>query len=152
MNIRLDGIEYEEAETESALKAKIDNALKSVDVDISPDMFVRFHRSSAPYTNKDGKTVSQCIMRFASWKQRRQAHVGKKKAREEKLPIFISHDLTKRRYDLFKTAARRLKQLNIKDTFAFVDVNSNLAMRNAGKVAFFNTHDELNDLLNNISR
>ena len=63
MNVRFEGIEYDPTEKSDELKAKIENTLKEVGVDIQPDMMVRFHRSGRPY-QKNGKTVAQTIMRF----------------------------------------------------------------------------------------
>ena len=150
MNVRIDGIPYESDESESDLQGKIIDTLKPLGVDVDPGMLVRFHRSAAPYKNKDGVVVAQCIMRFASWRPRKQAHAAKKIAMKKKIPIYISHDRTKSRYDLFKSAARRLKEVNIKDTFAFVDVNSNLVVRSNDNLRYFNTTDDLNDILLNL--
>ena len=115
-------------------------------------MMVRFHRSGAPYTNNKNVVVAQCIVKFVNWDSRKQAHAGKTFAIKNKLPIYISHDLTKRRYQLFKSAQEKCKALNIKDTFAFVDINSNLVARSGRKLEYFNTVDELRDIIFGLSR
>ena len=107
MNVRIEGIEYDHAETPDQLAAKIKDALDDVGVDIQPNMMVRFHRSGRPY-QKDGKTVAHTIIRFSHWKQRLQVHRSKKTVREKKLPIQIRNDFTKQRYSLMRTAASLL--------------------------------------------
>ena len=146
-NIRIDGIEYDEHETQATLKRKIENTLKSVKVEIRDDLMERFHRSSAPYVYK-GKRVAQVIVRLRYWKQRFQAQRAKKIARDNKLPIFIRNDLTQRRLTLLKKAVEKLPKKE--DVFAFADVNSNLVIRNGDDLRKFNTEDELAAIIQQI--
>ena len=152
MAVRLDGIPYTPEETEDELKTKIEEHLKSVGVEVSDDMMVRFHRSGKPYVNANNETVAQTIVKFHSWKHRRQCHKGKAIARKKKLPFYITHDLTKRRYSLLKYAQSNMKGFNQKDIFAFADVNCNLVARIGLSFEFFNTRDEINAILNGIQR
>ncbi len=64
MNIRVDGIPYEKGESQDDLQQKIEVMLKSVDVDVSPNMLVRFHRSAAPVMKDDG-TYAGGAMHYA---------------------------------------------------------------------------------------
>ena len=87
--------------------------------------------------------VAQTILKFKEWGPRQQAHAGRKVAFDKKLPIFICHDLTKRRYQLLRSAKAKLKQIAKPDTYAFADVNCNLIMRSGKDHALFNSKDEL---------
>ena len=147
MNVRLEGIEYTDNESEDQLKVKIENSLKDVGVDITNDMFVRFHRSDRPYV-KNGKTFAQTIVRFSYWKPRLQAQRGKKIAREKKLPLQVRNDLTKRRYGLMRSAIDQLPAR--KDLFTYADANSNLVIRDGKNLHYYNSEDELNDIIRNI--
>ena len=146
-NIRLEGLEYEERETHCQLKAKVEDALKSVGVDMKDGLLERFHRSGAPYVY-NGKRVAQTIIRLRYWEQRVQAQQGKKVARENNLPVMIRNDLTKRRQFLLKRATDLLPKR--KGTFAFANINSNLVVRDGELLHSFNTEQELDDILRHI--
>ena len=143
-NIRIEGIEYMENETQSDLKSKIEDALTSVGVDVREDLLERFHRSGAPYIYKE-KRIAQTIVRLRFWDQRFQAQKGKTFARENNLPIMIRNDLTRRRHNLLKRATESLARH--KEVFAFADVNSNLVLRYANKLHPFNTEEDLDMIL-----
>ena len=95
MNVRLEGIEYKENETNEELKVKIENVLKVAGEDVKPDILDRYHRSGKPYTTKGGTSIAQTIVRFRYWKPRSQIQRAKKSVRERKLPFQIRNDLTK---------------------------------------------------------
>ena len=144
MTVRIEGIEYSEKETDADLRNKIEVALASVNVDITPGMFVRYHRSGKPYV-RDGKRVAQTIVRFSHWKPRLQAQKGKRIARENELDIMIRNDLTKRRHALLRKAISMLPKRE--DVFTFADSNSNLIIRDGEAYYHYNTEHELHDII-----
>ena len=131
---RIENIPYEKGESESALKEKVVDVLSKAGVKVKEDTISRFHRSSAPRSIKvkvkrtdggeDGDengvdsgddseveytnvVVAQTIVRFRHWEPRRQAHLGRKNARDH--GYAIRHDLTKRRYGLLTNAVARIR-------------------------------------------
>ena len=109
MNIRIENIEYKMDETEEELKEKIEEVLTKVGVDVEESMLVRWHRSGRAHVNDDGIRVAQTILKFRSWKPRKQAHAWRKYAKELDLPFIIRPDLTKRRYNLLREAIHAAK-------------------------------------------
>ena len=148
MNVRVEGIEWHEHETQQELKEKLEQSLRSIKVDVKEDTFIRFHRSGRPYT-KNGKKYAQTIVRLSHWKQRLQAQKGKRIIREKSLPFHIVNDLTKRRYALLKTASSQLPERQ--DLFAYADANCNLAIRDGKRLYYFNTEEELGEIVQNLA-
>ena len=146
-NVRIEGIEYDDKETESGLKTKIEETLKVIGVDVKPDILDRYHRSGAPYT-KNGKRYAQTIIRFRYWKPRHQAQMAKKFVRDEKIAVQIRNDLTKRRHGLRKRAIDQLPKRE--HLFTFADANSNLVIRDGNQLYYYNTGAELDDILSNL--
>ena len=152
-SLRIETIPYKRDETESELKSKVVDVLTKAGVDVKDDTLDRFHRSGKPHPKRQnnqrtpGELVAQTIVKFRHWEPRRQAHVGRSKLRGTDFKI--RPDLTKRRLDLLNTARDRVKAAagDSNDSFAYVDINCNLAVRMNGERRFFNTVRELEAIL-----
>jgi hypothetical protein len=142
-SIRIENIPVTKGESEEDLSRKVKDVLKIANVDVQIDTIDRLHRSSAPRTNADGTVVAQTIVKFRHWGPRRQAHNGRVNAR--KSGFSIKHDLTKRRYNLLKSARQAIKDKygDTDEVFAFADINCNLKLRSGASVSHFNTEAEL---------
>ena len=158
MNVRIEGIPYDNQETQETLFTQIKEELMEVDIKIEDSDVVRFHRSAKPKKNKQNILCAQTILKFSRWNHRREAHYANKKAREKKLSFRIHNDLTKRRYLLlnrardeidrrFPNQANRPRDAKI---FAYTDVNSNLIIRNGGDAFDFNTNTQLDEILDDL--
>ena len=94
MNLRIEGIEFEEGETKGQLKTKILNTLNKMDANINAADICRFHRSGKPRVDRprgpDGKLlplpvdpetpvvkVAQTIVKFRHWDARDRAYQAK---------------------------------------------------------------------------
>ena len=99
MNIRVEGISYEEGETENELREKVIVTFAKADVNFTDNDMVRFHRSSKPSIDEGGKTTAQVIVKLNSWKTSKAAHFGNKKAKENKLGFQIRHKLMEQLID-----------------------------------------------------
>jgi len=155
-SIRIENIQYKRDETDAQLKSKVVDVLKKAGVEVKDDTFDRVHRSGKPHpkrqdnrrqSNESPELVAQTIVKFRHWEPRRQAHIGRSKLRETEFKI--RPDLTKRRLDLLNTARNRVKAAtgDNSDSFAYVDINCNLAVRINGERHFFNTQRELESIL-----
>jgi len=161
MNIRLEGISFQEGETNDDLETKVVTELAKVGVSIETRDIIRLHRSSKA-KQKNGSTTRQCIMKLANWRAQERFAGFNKKARqmestEEVKCIRVNNDLTKRRLTLLDSARNQisshlsktfsedeLKHLSdSQNVFAYSNINSELRMRVRGKVIKFNTLPEL---------
>ena len=152
LNVRIEGIEFEREETQDDLYNKVKTALGEVDIAIKKTHIVRFHRSSKPVRNRNGKLVAQTIVKFARWEHRRQAHFANKRAREKRLSFWFHNDLSKRCYKLLTGAREMISnrppadengQNNDSNLFAYADVNSNLKIRYGHEVRDINSEDDI---------
>ena len=152
-NVRIEGIEYEEDESETSLFGKIKKELATVGVTINKSEIVRFHRSSRPRkNNRDGKMYAQCIVKLNKWDARVKFKGLNKNAREANKSIRSHNDLTRRRYELLNKARSAIETKFGRDAghYAFSDINSNLKMKLNGEFRAFNTLAELDSLLNDV--
>ena len=149
MSVRVEGVPLVEEENPDTLFAEIQTKLKEVNIDINPSDVVRFHRSAAPKKHKvTGVTMAQCIIKVVRWGKRQEFHGANKKARASGKSVRVFHDLTKRRLDLLNKARTRLAThgLATNETFAYVDINCNLKIRQGRRSHDFNTDEQLDGL------
>lgn len=157
LNVRIEGIPALKDETEEQLFSAIQTQLAEVDVVINENDVVRFHRSAKPRMNKSNVLCQQTIVKFARWNHRRAAQAVNKKSREKKLPIRVHNDLTKRRFNLLGRARKEIEQRlpnqsRDDNVFAYPDINSNLIIRK-GRLTFpFNTDDELDKIMDDLTQ
>ena len=161
-SIRIENIPYVQGETEADLNTKGDDVLSNAGVVVERDTISIFHHSGKPLPLRkkrnnneneedvgggEGTLVAQTIVKFRHWGSRRQAHYGRKNLQSH--GYTIRHDLTKRRNDLLNEARDRIKAIvgDSDATFAFVDLNCNLAIRHDERVRYFNTKDELLEIM-----
>ena len=152
-SLRVEGIEVSQNETNADLTIKVAKALNSLGAKVTSTDFFRLHRSSGSRTTKDGRVVSQCIVKFNSWAARSRAYgtrfIGTRTDRLKK-PYFVRLDLTRRRLDLLMQAQNLLE--DHPTTHAFADSECKLAVKNRSteKKWPFNTAAELNAILSSI--
>ena len=152
-SLRVEGIEVSQNETNADLTIKVAKALNSLGAKVTSTDFFRLHRSSGSRTTKDGRVVSQCIVKFNSWAARSRAYgtrfIGTRTDRLKK-PYFVRLDLTRRRLDLLMQAQNLLE--DHPTTHAFADSECKLAVKNRDteKKWPFNTAAELNAILSSI--
>ena len=161
LNIRFEGIEFEEGETTAALFTKVKENLEKVNVNIVESDVVRLHRSSKPKIF-EGKRVAQTIVKFATWKTREKLHGINRQAKSVNANFRVHSDLTPRRFQLMKDARERIdrelmrmhggkediKKLRDEEkVFAFTNINSDLRVRAKGEVLRFHTHEDLEEIL-----
>ena len=156
LNVRVEGVPARKDETEQQLFSALQTQLGEVGVDITETDVVRFHRSAKPRMNKSDVLCQQVIVKFARWGHRRAAQSINKKSREKKLPIRVHNDLTKRRFTLLSRARREIDQRLPNQTrddnvFAYPDTNSNLIIRKGRLTYPFNTDDELDTIMNDLT-
>ena len=158
MNVRIEGIEHQRDETQEQLFEKVKACLAEVDIPITKNDIVRFHRSGPP-VRKEGKTTAQTMVKFARWDQRSRAHYANKAARLGGKSFRIHNDLTKRRFVLLTKACEQLAArfpTNRADNaappvFAYTDVNSNMKVRRGDRVFEMNTNEDLTEIIRQLS-
>ena len=152
MNVRVEGVPYNRGESEDELFAGINEKLQLVNAEIAREDVVRFHRSAAPKLNNDNILTTQCIVKFAKWAPRRTMQGVNKLAREKNACVRVHHDLTYRRYSLLAKARTQIKDTlgHVDETFAFVNVNSNLKIRSQRTVLDFNTEQQLASIVGDL--
>ena len=166
--IRVEGLEFTDIkEKNEDLQAKLIEKFKELEIDIDNSDIVRLHRSSkikhlkVNRDSEDTYPTKQCLIKFSNWRAREKfGQFNKKMRNSTKLRVY--NDLTTRRLGLLADARSKIrdsfKSMNYSDerinslpdtenVFAYVDINSNLAIRNRGQIRRFNTHAELNDIL-----
>ena len=142
--LRFSGFEVKEKETkeecESMIKKYIKDTLKT---DIGENDYNKTHRVCPKITNKFGQVLQQIIATFKGFSPRSSIYRAKKR----KSNISVQLDLTKRRYLLLKDAYHKVKDNNRID-FVRADINCSLCLRlKNGKRKFFNSSEELEQLL-----
>ena len=152
--LRIHGIPVEEKEENEKPLSILEGCYKEMDLTFDPQEIDRVHRVGQEYIDRvTGKKVKSLIVKFKSWKSREKFYRarprtyvnGKKKPGR---PLFlVSVDLTKRRYNLLRSAMGMMNQnSNIK--FIFADINCSLAIKiNEESLKYFNTKQELNSIL-----
>ena len=161
MSVRVEGIPWEEGETNDDLEKTMIAEFAKVGVKIEPPDIVRLHRSSKVKEWKQGRKVSltkQCIIKFSNWRSREKFAGFNRKARAKPGTVRVNNDLTRRRLQLLTSARQRveahMKQLftpeeienglpDTENVFAYANINSDLRMRIRGRVVSFNTLPEL---------
>ena len=155
MNIRIEGIEYDNDETPDQLYEKVKGCLQEVDINVKKTDIVRFHRSGPPQRKQGRPTTAQTIVKFVRWDKRSRAHYANKRARQGNMSFRIHNDLTKRRFDLLAKARERLNALYPDDpnppAFAYTDVNSNLKVRRGREMFNLNTEQDLSDIMRQLA-
>ena len=169
--IRVEGLEFTDNKEENkALQAKLIEEFKELDIIIADSDIVRLHRSSKLKHLKVNKNSDetfpskQCLIKFSNWRAREKFGSFNKKMRN-KTKLRVYNDLTTRRLGLLADARTKIRDtfrgMNYSDervnslpdtenVFAYVDINSNLAIRSRGEIRRFNTHAELNDILKDV--
>ena len=111
----------------------------------------RVHRIGQSMKLEDGKEVKSLIVKFKSWNARKRFYQSRPKWKPgSKSPFVVTTDLTTRRYGLLKHARGIVEKMeNIQ--YAFVDINCSLGLKSkTGKLYFFNSKSEFNDVLSKI--
>ena len=104
----------------------------------------RAHGMGKPFLDKERKKKVRSIIAKFKARPKNYVNEGKKPG----LTSFsVSLDLTKRRYSLLAMAKSIIKD-NPAVMFAFADINCSLALKsNDYKFHYFNSEDELNEIL-----
>eukprot|EP00794_Sanderia_malayensis_P013291 gene13291-14665_t len=146
--LRIDGIELPPKGTnESGEKVigKVKEIFDELEVDVPDTVIDRAHRIGPKSKDRDGKPRQQVIVRFTTWRHRTAIYRARKKATA---PVKIRLDLTKPRLDLLISANDILKDYK-GDYYAFADVNCRTRANIGGKFSFFDTIEELQNLIDN---
>ena len=151
-NIRIEGIELSENETNAQLTKKVTDTLNSMGAEVTASDYFRLHRSGTPHT-KNGKKIAQTIVRFRSWAARSRAYKTRyfgTDAERKARPFFVRQYLTKRRLNLLSAAQNALSDHPI--AHAYVDSENNLLIinRSSKEKCRFNTSFELHEVLDRI--
>jgi len=147
-NVRIEGIEKAEGETEEKLFESIQKTLKEVDVVVEEKDIVRFHRSAAPKINKETKKMcQQVIVQFSHWKPRKQCHFANRKARDAGKSFRINHDLTRKRYNMLNDVRAEITR-----RFAYADMNCNLMIRRGDESFRFEGKNDVDPILNQLAK
>ena len=169
--IRVENIPYVDKEQNEDLWPKLVDAFSKLKIDIQPNDVARYHRTGKPRTNRDGKYVRQCIVKFVHWSSREKFKDFNKNARRANLDTRVNNDLTARRLTLLNQArdlisskmlqageftADELKGKNgfkipdEKNVFVYVTMNSDLCIRGRKEIFKFNTKNELDNIINRL--
>ena len=147
--LRINGIETVEGkEDNSAVLNKLESCYKEVGINFDHHAIDRVHRIGKKIRDESGKETQQIIVKFRSWNDREKFYRARPKGPEKKPGFTVNIDLTKRRYNLLRTA-RGLINSNEKAKYAFSDINCSLAIRmHDESFRYFNSEEELDKLLN----
>ena len=148
--LRVHNVEIEEGEDDKNLEAKIEKCFQDINVVVGKEEIDRYHRIGKTYKNRKGKTVKSIIIKFKSWETREKVYKARPKNHIEggKKPGFsISLDLTKRRYNLLKSARESIIGKN-NISYVFADRNCSLAIKfKNGTTNYFNSKEEMEKLI-----
>ena len=168
--IRVDNLPYDnDKETDAQLCDALAEEFAKADIRIDFKNDVkRLHRVGKPKTLKDSnQVVRQVIIKFARWSAREKFGGFNKTAKQKRIPIRVSHDLTHRRLKLLNLARDKISdnmqrigytedQIRGKNgqsipdefnVFAYANYNSELKIRGRKTIFKFNTEAELNKVL-----
>ena len=147
-SLRLSGIRFDENETNELLTNKVIKCFRDLNVEIKRADLFRLHRIGRPYF-LEGVKYQQVIIKFRSWDARCDAYNGRYTAaeKEEMANVFVNLDLTKQRYSLLKQAKEALFESS---AYSYVDINCRLVIRKGDEKLFFNTENELREILGGI--
>ena len=147
--LRINGIETVKGkEYNSAVVNKLESCYKEVDINFDHHAIDRVHRIGKKFLDESGKETQQIIVKFRSWNDREKFYRARPKGLEKKPGFKVNVDLTKRRYNLLRTA-RGLIDSNGKAKYAFSDINCSLAIRMLDEsLCYFNSEEELDKFLN----
>ena len=152
VNLRIEGIEVTDGETNANLTDKITKALNTMGTKVSGEDIFRAHRSGRTIT-RDNKRVAQTIVSFRSWSARTRAfdtrYAGTWEERKKR-PYFVRHDLTKRRQQLLKSAQDHLEKHPHAHAYANRECNLFIMNRSSGEQLEFNDTQGLHDALSAI--
>ena len=146
-SLRIDGLEVSEKETASECESKVKSYISEVlELEIDENDYDRVHRIGKKM-EEGGKFFQQTIVKFKSFSPRTKVY----RSRPRSGGIKIKLDLTKRRYKLLGLAYDKCK--NNKDVkFVFADINCSLCIHfENGLWKFFNSIEELENLLKEVS-
>ena len=167
MNVRVEGLAWEEGETDDQLETQILKKFADQGVPLQPSDIIRMHRSSKPKNKDNRPTTKQAIIKLSNWKAREKLRGWNKEARrvekETKVPqLRVNNDMTKRRLTLLDAARSRIKtglarQHSVKqieeglpdhqNVFAYCNIQSDLRIRARGNVHSFNSLEDLDEVL-----
>ena len=158
--LRIHGVYFDEKTRGENIDEILSDCFQKVDVPFDRNEIDRAHRIGSIVVDREtGKSSRQIIVKFKSWiprcdffKARPKAFQnGKKKPASNQLPFRVSLDLSKRRHDLLKRAKEIIKD-NVRIKYAFSDINCSLGMKTTDdRFLYFNTFEELNDIIEKIS-
>ena len=148
LNLRINGIPCgdKEKETSESCLTKVMAEVGKLGIAADASSFDRAHRIGPLKRDENGKALPRpMIVRLTSWRARTNIYVNRKKENGTKVKFYV--DLTKRRFQLKKTAYERAAN-NPNVDFVFADVNCNLGIRfKNGEFRFFNSVEELDTIL-----
>lgn len=130
-----------ESETSEEVLGKVQEIFKEMNLDIPDAVIDRAHRIGQTTKNDDGKVTQQVIVRFTTWRHRTAVYRARKEAKSVKFRL----DLTKKRFSLLLKANEMLKPHA--GWYAFSDVNCRLKAKIADEFKFFDTEEELANLI-----
>ena len=156
--IRIHGIELDENTSSENVDRILYDCFQKINVPYDRNEIDRAHRIGKVVVDRvSGKSSRPIIVKFKSWKTRCEFYKarpkayqnGTKKPGSNQLPFSVSLDLTKRRYQLL-SRAKRLIEDNKKFNYSFSDINCSLGIKSADdRFLYFNTNDELYDIIGN---
>ena len=134
-----------DGESADDVVTKVQGLITESGVELPADCLDRAHRVGKPVDAEDGTKKQQIIVKFTSWRHRTQFYRSRKSLTSAKVYI----DLTQTKFRLLKSAQAKVRNSNAVE-FVFADVNCSLCAKMAnGNYRYFNTEDQLNNILGN---
>ena len=129
--LRIHGIEIKDNESNKDMMDILKDCYESVEVDFNPVEIDRVHRIGKVFTEKDGRKTKQVIVKYNSWDARKKCYQSRPKfvaGNKKPRPFIVSVDLTKRRYNLLKTAKGMIEN-NPNTRYVFADISCSLGVK-----------------------
>ena len=147
--LRIEGAEHQANEKSEDVLEKVVNIIKESETEIPQSALDRVHHIGRIYTdNNTGKKMQSIIVRFTTFRQRTFLYANRKNI---KSGARIRLDLTKDRYNLLESARKRVNNCP-EVSYVYTDINCRLKVKLADEShKFFESMEELNDILSNAS-
>ena len=150
--LRINGMQVQESENSNEVLSKVKSCYEEVGVDFNESCIDRAHRVGKSY-DVNGVRYQSIIVKFRSWNDRAKLYRARPKFKpdhmknSDTLGFNVAVDLTKRRYELLRSARETIKD-NSKVKFAYADINCSLALcLHDNSFCYFNSEDDLKQIL-----
>lgn len=145
--LRINGVEVEDGKEETGNDClnKCKKIFKDLGVRIPESSLDRAHRIGKAWKS-EGKVYRQIIVRFTTWRHRTMVYKARKTSKGPKIRL----DLTKQRLKIIGKINDTLKAKNIKDSFAFADINCRLCVKLNGEFHYMNDEIDFMKLMDEI--